>query len=150
MMPKKGLLRVIVFVVVIVASKADNYDYDTSLDPCSSFYETEEAGECHHNQLPNKTFQIIYGPQAVSCCSEQSYRFYDHCEVSLLLFNYLVSQGYNGPGKNKICALPSPHPRNEGFYQRLLKIVYISKISKFLDTQLNTANKTFLTVVSSF
>ena len=83
MMPKKRLIRVIVLMVVsIFASKAEDYDYDTSLDPCSSFYETEEAEGCHHNQLPNRTFQDIYGPQAVTCCLEQSYRFFDHCEVS--------------------------------------------------------------------
>jgi hypothetical protein len=85
---------VIVLTMLVVGSSASDFDYDygSEVDPCYSFYDSDSAGECHHDKVPNTTFQQLFGPNVRACCSSNSYRFHDHCEVKLNIpfFEYFI------------------------------------------------------------
>ena len=62
-----------------------DYDYGDDYDSCdTSYYDTDEAGQCHHKhfpQTPIENVDIFKDRPVKRCCQEHGYVHYDTCKV---------------------------------------------------------------------
>lgn len=60
----------------------NDYGPSRSIDECDYFYDMKEAGECHHDKLPQYNLQQQFGhTNIVTCCPDQGYIFFDNCQT---------------------------------------------------------------------
>ena len=81
----KTIIVLIIFYIELILSKNINdleyeendyeyYDYDEEV--CGpDYYETPDAGNCHHDKFPDKNLRDLFGAKVSMCCGFHGYSY---------------------------------------------------------------------------